>query len=295
VLAIKRLLKNLLVICLLLSISALSYAKSSVWKITNDDSVLFLGGTIHLLTKRDFPLPAEFELAYQQAELLVFEVEPDIVNSPATQQKFAQYAYYKDGTTLSDVLDTSTYQLLNDFFATRSLSMAPFESMKPGMLSAVLTVIELQRLGLAGQGVDEFFSDKSRLDNKPQLALETIDDQFRALAALGVGRESFAIRHALSEAEKISELMQDIKIAWRAGDNQALINVSLKPWVKRFPALYESLLVQRNKRWLPQLEALLKTPDTEYVLVGALHLVGKDGLLNLFRQKGYRVEQVIKP
>lgn len=289
------LLKSLLPICLLLSISALTDAKSSVWKVTAGDNVLFLGGTIHLLTKQDFPLPVEFELAYQRADLLVFEVEPDIVNSPATQQKFAQYAYYSDGTQLSDVLDTSTYQLLNNFLVSRGLLMASFESMKPGMLAAVLTVVELQRLGLAGKGVDEFFSDKSRRDNKPQLALETIDDQFRALAALGTDRESFTIRHALGEAEKIAELMQDIKKAWRAGDNQALINASLTPWMNRFPALYESLLVQRNNRWLPQLEALLVTPAKEYVLVGALHLVGKDGLLRLLRQKGYSVEQLIEP
>ncbi|MFT7492319.1 MAG: hypothetical protein ACI80S_001919 [Pseudohongiellaceae bacterium] len=291
----QALLKNFLPICLLLSISALTDAKSSVWKITSGDNILFLGGTIHLLTKQDFPLPAEFELAYQRADLLVFEVEPDIVNSPASQQKFAQYAYYSDGTQLSDVLDTSTYQMLNNFLTSRGLLMTSFESMKPGMLAAVLTVVELQRLGLAGKGVDEFFSDKSRRDNKSQLALETIDDQFRALATLGIGRESFTIRHALGEAEKIAGLMQDIKKAWRAGDNQALVNVSLTPWMNRFPALYESLLVQRNNRWLPQLEALLATPAKEYVLVGALHLVGKDGLLRLLRQKGYKVEQLIKP
>jgi uncharacterized protein YbaP (TraB family) len=291
----QALLKNFLPICLLLSISALTDAKSSVWKITSGDNILFLGGTIHLLTKQDFPLPAEFELAYQRADLLVFEVEPDIVNSPVSQQKFAQYAYYSDGTQLSDVLDTSTYQMLNNFLTSRGLLMTSFESMKPGMLAAVLTVVELQRLGLAGKGVDEFFSDKSRRDNKSQLALETIDDQFRALATLGIGRESFTIRHALGEAEKIAGLMQDIKKAWRAGDNQALVNVSLTPWMNRFPALYESLLVQRNNRWLPQLEALLATPAKEYVLVGALHLVGKDGLLRLLRQKGYKVEQLIKP
>ena len=291
----QALLKNFLPICLLLSISALTDAKSSVWKITSGDNILFLGGTIHLLTKQDFPLPAEFELAYQRADLLVFEVEPDIVNSPASQQKFAQYAYYSDGTQLSDVLDTSTYQMLNNFLTSRGLLMTSFESMKPGMLAAVLTVVELQRLGLAGKGVDEFFSDKSRRDNKSQLALETIDHQFRALATLGIGRESFTIRHALGEAEKIAGLMQDIKKAWRAGDNQALVNVSLTPWMNRFPALYESLLVQRNNRWLPQLEALLATPAKEYVLVGALHLVGKDGLLRLLRQKGYKVEQLIKP
>lgn len=289
------LLKNLSTLCILLMLSSFSHAKSSVWKITDGDNVLFLGGTIHLLTKQDYPLPAEFEFAYQQATLLVFEVEPDVVNSQATEKKFVEYAYYKDGTTLSNVLDAATYKLLSDFFAVRDLSMSTFESMKPGMLSVVLTVLELQRLGLAGQGVDEFFSDKSKQDNKPQLALETIDDQFRALSALGVGRESFTIRHALSEAEKITELMQDIKSAWRTGDNKALVNTSLTPWLERFPELYQSLLVKRNNHWLPQLETLLKTPDIEYVLVGALHLVGDDGLLSLLREKGYRVEQVSKP
>lgn len=291
-LAIEKLLSKFSVVCLLLSISSVTYGKSSVWKIIDGNNFLFLGGTVHLLTQQDYPLPVEFELAYQQAELLVFEVEPDIINSADTQKKFAQYAYYKDGTTLSGILDAPTYGLLNSFFESRGLSIASFESMKPGMLSAVLTVIELQRLGLAGQGVDEFFSDRTRLDNKPQLALETIDDQFSALAALGIGRENFTIRHALSEVERMPDLMQNIKKAWRAGDNEALIKVSLTPWIKDFPALYDSLLVQRNLRWLPQLETLLRTPATEYVLVGALHLVGKDGLLNLFRQKGYKVEQV---
>jgi hypothetical protein len=288
------LIRKLLVLSLLL-LSSLSHAKSSVWKITDGNNVLFLGGTIHLLSKQDFPLPVEFELAYQQAKLLVFEVEPDIVNSQSTQQKFAEYAYYKDGTKLSDVLDASTYKLLNEFFAARVLSLAPFESMKPGMLSAVLTVLELKRLGLAGQGVDEFFSDKSKRDKKPQLSLESIDDQFAALSALGLGRENTAIRHAIDEAEKMSDLMQGIKSAWRVGDNQALIDITLTPWVDSFPALYQALVVNRNNRWLPQLQDLLKTPDTEYVLVGALHLVGSDGLLNLFRQQGYKVEQVIQP
>lgn len=287
--------RNLLIICLLSILPFVVQAKSAVWKITDGNNFLFLGGTIHLLSKQDYPLPAEFELAYQKADSLVFEVEPDVVNSKATQEKFAQYAYYTDGTTLKQALNPATYKLLNDFFAVRNLPIAAFESMKPGMLSVVLTVLELQRLGLAGQGVDEFFNEKSKKDNKPRHALETVDDQFRALSVLGVGQENYAIRHAIDEAEKISQLMQDIKSAWRIGDNEALITISLEPWVERFPELYQSLLVQRNNRWLPKLDALLKTPDVEYVLVGALHLVGKDGLLALFRQKGYNVEQVISP
>ncbi len=287
-----KLTKNLLLIVILWSTAYSAIAESFVWKVSKGSDQLFLGGTIHLLSKQDYPLPPEFELAYQQSQLLVFEIEPDLATSQEAQQKFLEYALYSDGTTLSDVLDKPTYQLLSNYFSKRGLSVDGFKSMKPGMLSVVLTVLELQRLGLAGQGVDEFFSEQSKKDNKSRLALETIEDQFRALSSLAVGRESEVIRHSINEAEKMSSVMQNIKRAWRAGDQQALINVTLKPWLNRFPRLYDALLVQRNNRWLPQIENLLTTSEIEYVLVGALHLVGDDGLLTLLRNKGYKVERV---
>lgn len=286
-----KLIKNLLLIAALSGASS-AIAESFVWKISKGSNQLFLGGTIHLLSKQDYPLPLEFELAYQQSQLLVFEIEPDLVNSSVAQQKFLEYALYTDGTTLSDVLDKPTYQSLNDYFDTRGLSIDGFKTMKPGMLSVVLTVLELQRLGLAGQGVDEFFSEKSKKDNKEQLALETIDDQFRALTSLAAGNENDVIRYSIDEAKRISSVMQKIKSAWRKGDKQALINVTLKPWLNRFPSLYDALLVQRNNRWLPQIESLLTTVEVEYVLVGALHLVGDDGLLTLLHDKGYKIERV---
>ncbi len=285
--------KKTLLIIILSSFTHFLFAESSVWKVSKGNNQLFLGGTIHLLSKQDYPLPPEFDQAYQQSQLLVFEVEPDLVNSLAAQQKFIEYAMYTDGTTLSDVLDQATYRLLSNFLSVRGLSVDGFKTMKPGMLSVVLTVLELQRLGLAGQGVDEFFNKKSKKDNKPQLALETIDDQFQALSALGAGRENDVIRHSINEAEKISSTMQKIKQAWRAGDNQALLDITVKQSLDRFPGLYDALLVQRNNRWLPQIENLLTTAEVEYVLVGALHLVGDDGLLTLLGNRGYKVERVL--
>ena len=95
-----------------------------------------------------------------------------------------------------------------------------------------------------------------------------------------------------STGADVSPALSALKAAWRKGDNRELIKVALAPWLADFPELYQSLLVKRNTAWLPQLEAMLASPEVEYVLVGALHLVGKDGVINMLESRGYQVEQL---
>lgn len=270
----------------------LARAEGPVWKVTDGSNHLFIGGTIHLLGKQDYPLPAVFNKGYRGSQILVFEIDPDEASSPAAQQKFAQHARYDDGRTLSSVLSKKTYTELNNYLAARGIPIASFEQIKPSMLSVVLTVLELQRLGIAGMGVDEFFNQRAKDDSKQRLFLESLDDQFKALLTQDEGKEDQVITQALKELNKLSTVMQATKAAWREGDNQALMEVALNPWMKEFPKVYQSLLVDRNRRWLPQLKAMMQTAEVEYVLVGALHLVGPDGLLSLMQQQGYRVEKL---
>ena len=70
------------------------------------------------------------------------------------------------------------------------------------------------------------------------------------------------------------------------------MNLGITPLLKDFPDIYQSLLVDRNNNWLPQIEAMFDSKDTEFVLVGALHLVGKDGLLQRLEAAGYKVTQL---
>ena len=275
--------------------SLLTFAAGPVWKVSsadNKDRYLLIGGTIHLLSQQDYPLPAVFELGYKQAETLVFEIEPDIVKSPRAQQLFADYSRYKNDQTLEKVLDKETYIALNNFLAVRGISIESFRSVKPSMLSVMLTIIELQRLGLAGMGVDEFYYQKAKQDNKSSHSLETLEDQFNAMLAMGEGKEDEIIQHTISELERLSVVMQKTKAAWRKGDNQALVEVALTPWAEQFPSLYTALLVERNQRWIPKIEHFLSTPEVEYILVGALHLAGSDSVLAMLKAKGYQVQQL---
>ncbi len=284
--------KQLLSVLFFYLINQAVLAEGPVWKVSNGESHLLIGGTIHMLSENDYPLPSVFNQAYDNAEVLVFEINPDLVSSAEVGEKFLEYALYNDNRTLKDVLSPSTYKMLHLFLEKRGMSVKSFSSMKPSMLSIVLTVAELQRLGLAGVGVDEFFNQRAKRDNKKRQSLETIDDQFNALLSLGIDKEDEVILHALDELENMAREMQKIKQAWRKGDNNELSEVALLPWMDKFPQMYQFLLVQRNQRWLPQLEEFIRTPEIEYILVGALHLAGPDGVLEMLKAKGYSVKKL---
>ncbi len=282
-----RLIHIIFIFSLFLSLSAHA---APVWKVSKDEQVLFLGGTIHVLSASDYPLPKTFEEAYQQAEIIVLEADLSAMQTAEMQRLVAEKTMYQDGTVIQQVLSPQTYQQLSLYLQQRGGDIRALHSFKPGMLSIILTLNELQRLGLSGEGVDAYFDNKAIADNKPRLFLETIEQQLDFLGSMGEGQEDSLMRYSLHELNNLSSMMSDLKAAWRSGNRQSLINIGLTPWVDEFPAMYQSLLVKRNNDWMPKIQAMLTTPEIEYVLVGALHLVGEHGLLKQLETLGYRIE-----
>ena len=98
-------------------------------------------------------------------------------------------------------------------------------------------------------------------------------------------------------AESIRELddekanMKKLVEAWRTGDSPTVEKIVLAD-LKAEPVLYQRLLVERNRNWMPKIEALFARPTHALVVVGAAHLVGPDGLLAALKAKGYTVEQL---
>ncbi len=267
-------------------------ADSSVWEVKKGEHKLYIGGTIHVLSKSDYPLPAPFEKAYKQSVRLVLETDMQKIQSPAFQQAMLQAMMYTDGRDLKQVLSKETYQSLSDFSASRGIPLDRFTKFKPGMVTMVLTISELQRLGLAGTGVDEYFNKKAVKDGKPLGKLETAEAQLAFLSKMGEGQEDEMIAYSIRDINQLPDQMASMKDGWRRGDLALLERVALSPLKKDFPEVYESLLVTRNNAWMPQIEAMLNTQDVELILVGALHLVGEDGLLAQLEEKGYEIHKL---
>lgn len=267
-----------------------AHADSPVWKIVKGDNQLFIGGTIHVLTQSDYPLPSAFEKAYSQSVILVFETDMQEIKTPEFQKVMLSKVVYSDGRNLKMVLNEDTYQELEQHLASRGIPMVNILNFKPGMVAMTLTIIELQRLGLVGAGVDEFFSLRALNDQKELGQLETVDEQLAFISTMGDGQPDELIAYTLRDIKRLPTLMQSIKDAWRRGDNHKLKEVALAPFKKDFPEAYDEFIVKRNNAWIPKIEAMLRTKDVELVLVGALHLVGDDGVLAQLAARGYEIQ-----
>lgn len=276
----------LLLLGLILPVSA----KSPVWQVSKGNNFLYIGGTVHVLGNNDYPLPPAFEEAYNNSKKLIFEIDINKMESPEIQMLVASKMKYSDGSTLKDHLKPETYATLKEYLKPLGIPVITFEDFKPSLVSLMLTMMELQKLGIAGIGVDKYYNSKATQDYKSLGKLETIEEQINFLTKMGDGDPDEYILYTLNEIEELSETFTSLKDAWRNGDTDKLAEIAITP-LNQFPDIYEMLIVKRNNAWVPQIEAMLKTKEVEMILVGALHLAGKDSVLKQLESRGYTVEQ----
>ena len=267
-------------------------AESSVWKATKGGNTIYLGGTVHLLRPSDYPLPPEYDDAYQASDELVFETDISALSDLSVQTRMLQQLTYSDGRSLKTVLSAEAYAALGEAVATFGMPLMMLESFKPGMVVSTLQVLSFQQMGFTPQGVDAYFNSRAIGDGKRLGKLETVDEQIGFLAAMGEGNESEFIMLSLRDLEDLGAMMDDMIGAWRTGDAAMLGELFVDDMASEAPALYDSLLLSRNRNWLPQLETMATDPDTEFVLVGAAHLVGNDGLIAMLRDSGFEVSKL---
>ena len=274
-----------------LLLPCLSCAETSLWRVSKGKNQLYIGGTVHLLSKSDYPLPDEFEQAFREIDLLVLEADLDALSKPKAQAQLLKSLLYTDGSTLKSRIKPKAYKALERYCKTAGFSMAAMQKMKPAMVVLTLTMTELKRLGLAGAGVDQFFLDKAKAKGKKTAGLESAETQISTLENMGKGRENELILSTIKELKQTPKFMEDMKKAWRTGNLVDLEQVGIKTMRAEFPELNKSLLISRNNTWIPKIKAMLTTPERELILVGALHLAGEEGVLAQLKKQGFAVEK----
>jgi len=283
--------KSLLVISGILVASA-SVADTTLYEVTNTKgNSLYLGGTIHLLRPSDFPLPNEFQSAFDQSQTLVLETDLQKASSPESGQKVLQQMSYSGGKNLSTELRPEVWKELQDYSAANQVPIGQLMQFKPFMASIVMVMQQGQKLGLT-QGVDFYFNQQARALNKSLGELESFDETLVFMNELNELDPNQAIISTLRDLKKMNEMMISVTAAWKVGDLSLLEKEMLIPMKKEFPKIYQIVVANRNNNWVPQIDAMLATPEKEMILVGSLHLVGEDGLLNQLRKKGYKINPV---
>ncbi len=267
-------------------------AGSPIWKISDGNHHLYIGGTIHVLGEADYPLPEEFDRAYADSHTLVFETDIGQMENPEFASQMMSQMVYTDDRTLKNLLRPNTFTDLTRFAGERGIPVEALNQFKPGMVMVFLTLTETQRLGVGGAGVDEFYFKKGKTDGRAMAFLESPMAQIGFLSEIGMDNEDEMIAYILEDVEKLPGLLPVMKQAWKSGDNDLLYRKTLAPLKKDFPELYHSIMVQRNLNWLPQIQKMMTTLEVEFILVGAGHLAGDRGLLELLRKKGFKAKNL---
>ena len=264
--------------------------KGFIWKVERDGRTGWVVGSLHLATPDFYPLPAPMAAAFARADTLVEEIDVEDAASPAFVAVVLSKGLFPSGTTLESQLSKDTFTRVSNWFTAAGLGIAPFQQMKPWMVAITVQTLALQRLGFDPEhGIDKHYFDASKQAGKRFMALETAAEQIDFLDRLSPKTQDVMLRESVDSADAELSEIKEIAAAWRAGDGAAVERIMLKGYDDA-PEVYQTLLVDRNRRWMPKIESCLQTRSC-FVVVGAAHLVGKEGLVALLKQKGYTVEQ----
>jgi hypothetical protein len=270
------------------------WAESSVWVARSSKATVYLAGSFHMLRASDYPLPAEFFRAYNDSRKIIFEVPPGETESPEYMEKFLSLAIYNDGTTLKEHITTAAYAKAESFCEERNYPLKQYQFFKPTFLVMTLTISEMNKIGADPQkGIDYFFKDKAMQDGKATGSLETVDQQISLLTSMDASLGSDQILESIEELKQIEVMLGELLAFWRKGDEAKMEELYIKD-LKLYPKLYQTLIVDRNNKWVRNIEGYLNGSGNTMVVVGAAHLVGADGLINLLRKRGYKVVKLRK-
>jgi hypothetical protein len=275
---------------ILLLCCTVAQADSAIWRVSKGADQVLIGGTVHLLPPSQYPLPAEFDAAFQHSNVLVLETDLAPMQDPARAAVLQQQLLYPAGTRLSSKLSDKTRGQLLDILQRHRLTLPQIDQFKPGMLVTQLTLLELQQHQFTSLGVDQHYLTLAQQQKKTLIYLEPIEFQLNLLASLGEGREDVFLQHALADVSDTADMMGKALSAWRSGDLTAVEQLVLAPVKAADAQTYQQMFVARNQAWLPQIQALFGNKEQELVLVGLGHLAGTEGVLALLQQAGYQVE-----
>lgn len=266
-----------------------------LWRVSDADNSVYLLGSFHLLEPTDYPLSRDVDAAFADAESLVFELPPEEMASPQLGVRMGQAALRSDGTMLDDELPAATAARLAAWAADSGMNASMLQTFEPWFVALMVTIHELTRMGFNPElGLDAHMAGLAARAQKPTSGLETGAEQIAFLDGMGREEQVQFLQEALGQTGEGSAEMRELHAAWRRGDIDAMWNGMVLDMRERYPDLYRRINVERNDRWVPEIEQRLRQPGTDdtLVVVGALHLLGGDGVVEKLRARGYEVERV---
>ena len=267
--------------------------KSFLWKIQSKTSTVYVLGSLHLAKKEIYPLSQKIENAFDQCDFLVVEANVNDIKK-IDIQKLMESAFYPANDALEKHVSPETFEWIKKETEGLGIPLELLDKQKPWILAMTLVSLESIKLGLdPNLGIDKYFLSKAE-GKKKILELESLDYQIRLLSGFSEKDQELFLIYTLKDLNVMEQEVGRLIQAWVSGDAQAMESILARSISedKRLSAILEKLIFERNRRMVAKIEDFLRTKETYFVIVGAGHLVGNQGILKLLGGKGYLIEQL---
>jgi uncharacterized protein len=266
-------------------------ALHTLWELHGKHNTVYLLGSIHVLRPADYPLAPAVLAAYADSKSLLMEVNLEEINSEQVQAEMLGSAVLPGGRTLTEVLGKERYGRADGLARGVGVDLSMFEQFAPWFAAESISQLQLAQLGFqAESGVEMYFMDKARGDGKSVAGLETVHDQIALFQNMSMDTQADYLVSSLEQAHDLPKDIDAMVRAWQHGDAQWFAD-QMQSEFGRDSKLYETIIGARNRKWLPQIEALLGDDKNYLVIVGTGHLVGRGSVLELLKKDGIGATQ----
>jgi len=266
--------------------------KGFLWKISDHDSSVYLLGSVHFANSDYYPMSRAIETAFAEADTLAVELDVTSLDPLKTQQLMQEMGNYSDGRTLKDELSPETLQKLETYLGQKGFPSHLFMGQKPGMLIMSLTSMELMSLGMLPQfGIDLHFLSRAK-GNKHIVELETLEQQMELLMNIDDG--DAALSQSLDEFPTFPVLSNQLFRAWQTGDTRIMQSLLIDEPLQKHPEskdYFDKLFTDRNVSMSGKVRSFLDNNKTYFIIVGAGHLIGEEGVVGLLKESGFSIER----
>jgi len=288
-----RTLLQALFLCWLLLASQAWAGKLPLWELEGGSNRILMLGSIHYLRPSDYPLPAAFDEALDAADLVVMELDMDSLD-PLSSMMVLETLGREPGKTLKDQIGASRYNEVSSRAGSVGIDMRLLDDKKAWYAAVLVSQVRLLQMGFdPSWGIEARFTAGAVAAGKPIIGLETLEGQLGTMDRMSVDTQADFLIESLNDQEAAEEEMQTIVRAWKSGETGEMESVMLEGF-DEMPELYQSLLVSRNRSWVSQLKSLDKrhSNKTILIIVGGMHLVGKDSVQSMLKPYGYSSKQL---
>jgi uncharacterized protein YbaP (TraB family) len=267
--------------------------KNFLWRVQSKMNAIYVLGSLHFSKKEIYPLHQKIEEAFDQSEILVVEANVNDIKK-MNIQKLMESAFYPPPDTLEKHVSPETYDYVKKEMDGLGIPLELIRKQKPWFLSLTLVSLEVIKLGLdPNLGIDKYFLSKAE-GKKKILELESLDYQIELLSNFSDKEQELFLLWTLRDLTIMEQEVNHLTQAWTTGDTKGMEAILTRGISedKRLSSIFEKLIYERNKKMVLKIEDFLKTKETYFVIIGAGHLVGDHGIIEILKGKGYVVEQL---